>query len=151
MLNVKFMCLLFNKTILWTNTHMLKSATDFQLSMSCSKKLLCPLNIYLHVCDSLIQIMAIIPDHALWKRIRPEHHAGAVRSYQKPAEDDGYPRGPNSSPRKCPDCDTDSQYDSASPDSLTWYVSSGHSSHEEEPQTTTQPVSTFDMKGEFLF
>lgn len=93
--------------------------------------------------------MAIAPDHSLWKRSRPEYHAGAMRSYLKAPEDDGYPRGPSVSPRKCPDCDTDSLYDSASPQSVSWYVSSGSSSPGDNDflEKIKPPVSTFDMKG----
>lgn len=96
------------------------------------------------------QIMAIEPEHPVWQRTRPEHHAGAMRSYLKGPEDDGYPRGPSASPRKCPDCDTDSQYDSGSPASLSWYVSSGHSSpvsRDEEFFERSTTMASFDMKG----
>ncbi|XP_025105869.1 speedy protein 1-B-like isoform X1 [Pomacea canaliculata] len=103
------------------------------------------------------EIMAIEPDHPLWKRERPIHHAGASRSYMRDPEDDGYPRGPDLSPRYCHHCDSarDSQYDSASPASLSWYVSSGSSSPEEETSPRNKvlvsraPFSgcSFDMKG----
>lgn len=73
--------------------------------------------------------MAIQPDSILWKRERPVHHGGAVRNYMKDPEDDGFPRGPNASPRYCPNCDIpDSQYDSASPGSTSWFISSKDSS-----------------------
>lgn len=94
--------------------------------------------------------MAIEPEHPIWKRTRPEHHAGALRGYMKGPEDDGYPRGPNASPQLCPDCDTDSQYDSASPLSVSWYVSSGHPSPDKgggEFFHKPSVVSSFDMKG----
>ena len=95
--------------------------------------------------------MAIEPDHAVWKRARPDHHAGAVRNYLKDPDDDGYPRGPNMSPRKCADCDTGSGYDSASPESVSWYVSSGDSSPGAEETIFERPnQSTFDMKGSLI-
>ena len=95
--------------------------------------------------------MAIEPDNSLWQRTRPDHHGGAIRSYAKDPEDDGYPRGPSATPRACPECDKDSQYDSASPDSVSWYVSSGESSPHDIADVhdffeKAQP-STFDMKG----
>ena len=92
--------------------------------------------------------MAIESDHPVWKRTRPDHHGGAIRNYMKDSDDDGYPRGPNSSPRLCPDCDTGSGYDSASPESVSWYVSSGDSTPDEEESFFEKPdQSTFDMKG----
>jgi len=33
--------------------------------------------------------MAIEPDHAVWKRERKEHHAGAIRPWLKDKHDDG--------------------------------------------------------------
>lgn len=93
--------------------------------------------------------MAIESDHTVWKRNRPEFHGGALRNYMKSDEDDGYPRGPNSSPRKCPECDRDSQYDSASPLSLSWYVSSGGTSPDNDVffEKAVINQSSFDMKG----
>ncbi|CAG5134816.1 unnamed protein product [Candidula unifasciata] len=77
-------------------------------------------------CD---EIMAIQPDNILWKRERPLHHGGAIRNYMKDPEDDGFPRGPHANPRFCPECDaTDSQYDSASPASTSWFISSQETS-----------------------
>ncbi|BFZ07062.1 hypothetical protein BsWGS_10101 [Bradybaena similaris] len=79
-------------------------------------------------CD---EIMAIQPDNILWKRERPLHHGGATRNYMKDPEDDGIPRGPHASPRFCSKCDaSDSQYDSASPASTSWFISSRDSSPE---------------------
>lgn len=95
--------------------------------------------------------MAIDPDHPVWKRSRPDYHAGAIRCYLKDPEDDGYPRGPNASPRKCPNCDSDSLYDSASPLSVSWYVSSGHSSPSDmDVIKKSDVISSFDMKGMFF-
>lgn len=99
--------------------------------------------------------MAIEPDHPLWKRERPIHHAGAIRNYMKDPEEDGYPRGPDLSPRYCHQCDAhDSQYDSASPASVSWCISSGETSPEIDNvmsddlfRTTDGIHSTFDMKG----
>ncbi|KAH3854710.1 hypothetical protein DPMN_097259, partial [Dreissena polymorpha] len=95
------------------------------------------------------QIMAIEPDHLMWSRGRPEHHAGAQRSYLKHEDEDGFPHGPSSSPRPCLECDTDSQYDSASPHSVSWYVSSGQSTPDNGEEFIEKPgktQSTFDMK-----
>jgi len=97
--------------------------------------------------------MAIEPENPVWTRVRPEHHAGAQRSYLKDDDDEGFPRGPNSSPRRCLDCDNDSVYDSASPLSVSWYVSSGQSSPENDglemlvKRESTLQSSAFDMKG----
>ncbi|XP_063426681.1 speedy protein 1-B-like [Mytilus trossulus] len=74
------------------------------------------------------EIMAIDISHPVWKRSRALHHAGAIRSYMKDPDDDGYPRGPHASPKRCEECDHDSQYDSASPASASWYISSGDNS-----------------------
>ncbi|WAR18782.1 SPD1B-like protein, partial [Mya arenaria] len=97
-------------------------------------------------CD---QIMAIEPEHPVWTRLRPDHHAGAQRGYLKGDDDDGYPRGPGASPRACQDCDTDSVYDSASPLSVSWYISSGQTSPNNEDLEFFEklPSSTFDMIG----
>ncbi|XP_069117105.1 speedy protein A-like isoform X1 [Argopecten irradians] len=87
------------------------------------------------------EIMEIDKDSMLWRRNRPLHHAGAVRSYNKDPEDDGYPRGPDASPRPCPDCNNDSQYHStASPTSCIL------SSAERSPLIFDGQKSTFDMK-----
>ncbi|KAL8589850.1 hypothetical protein ACOMHN_020853 [Nucella lapillus] len=104
------------------------------------------------------EIMAIEPDHPLWKRERPQHHAGAIRSYMKDPDDDGYPRGPDASPRYCHLCDgQDSQYDSASPSSVTWFINSTASTPEnltEEAAAWMRAVDggrgvagTFDLRG----
>lgn len=94
--------------------------------------------------------MAIEPDNPVWKRDRPEHHAGAVRAYTKDPDDDGYPRGPYGTPRYCADCDQDSQYDSASPASASWYISSDSDSPNGKYETFFEPGdSSFDMKGGF--
>lgn len=86
--------------------------------------------------------MDIYPDHACWKRNRPAHHSGAIRSYVREAEgDDGYPRGPNASPRPCALCEPcDSQYDSASPDREEWILSN------DDIFDNSQEESSFDMK-----
>ena len=95
--------------------------------------------------------MAIESDHPVWKRTRQDHHGGALRNYLKPEDDDGYPRGPNASPRICRDCDAGSGYDSASPESVSWYVSSGDSSEDLEDNFFEKPdQSTFDMKGTII-
>lgn len=88
------------------------------------------------------EIMDIYPDHACWKRNRPAHHSGAIRSYVREAEgDDGYPRGPNASPRPCALCEPcDSQYDSASPDREEWILSN------DDIFDNSQEESSFDMK-----
>ncbi|KAK3596485.1 hypothetical protein CHS0354_007392 [Potamilus streckersoni] len=97
------------------------------------------------------EIMAIEPGNPAWKRYRSEFHAGALRGYMKDPEDDGYPRGPNATPRKCPICDHDSQYDSASPESDSWYISSADESSQQGGEITltdkTPEQSSFDMKG----
>lgn len=106
------------------------------------------------------EIMAIEPDHALWKRERPAHHAGALRAYLRDPEDDGYPRGPDASPRPCQLCDArDSQYDSASPSpaSLSWCVSSPDSTPDRDAEAAAfglgdgasgaTATARFDMKG----
>lgn len=94
--------------------------------------------------DTVLQIMEIEPGASVWKRNRPLHHGGAVRSYTKESDDDGYPRGPDASPRICPDCNNDSQYKSASPASC--YLSSD----ERSPIfLESQKSSTFDMKRKF--
>ncbi|XP_021361770.1 speedy protein 1-A-like isoform X2 [Mizuhopecten yessoensis] len=53
------------------------------------------------------EIMDIERGSPLWRRNRPLHHAGAVRSCNKDPDDDGYPRGPEASPRFCQDCNND--------------------------------------------
>ncbi|XP_067681980.1 speedy protein A-like [Haliotis asinina] len=90
------------------------------------------------------EIMAIETSHIVWSRQRLAHHGGAMRSYMLDSEDN-YPRGPDATPRLCHLCDaTDSQYDSASPSSYSWYISSTDSS----PETNCSSVhSRFDMKG----
>ena len=93
--------------------------------------------------------MGIEPDHYIWKRNRPEHHAGAIRAYMHDPDDDGYPRGPYATPRTCFECDiADSQYDSASPASVSWYVSSDETSPSDSKHTSVgSSFSRFDMKG----
>ncbi|KAK7104430.1 hypothetical protein V1264_019150 [Littorina saxatilis] len=102
------------------------------------------------------EIMAIEPDHSLWKRGRPQHHAGAIRTYMKDPGDDGYPRGPDLSPRFCQLCEgDDSQYDSASPSSVSWCVASADSTPDRERdddwtssvEERHPAASSFDMKG----
>ncbi|XP_062620712.1 speedy protein 1-B-like [Saccostrea cucullata] len=88
------------------------------------------------------EIMDIYPDHLCWKRSRPLHHSGAIRSYVRDSEeDDGYPRGPHASPRRCRACEPfDSQYDSASPDREEWIFSG------DDIFDNSQEDSRFDMK-----
>lgn len=75
--------------------------------------------------------MAIEADNKLWKRDRQIHHGGAVRNYMKDPCDDGFPRGPNASPLYCAECDApDSQCNSESPTSTSWFISSRDSSPE---------------------
>lgn len=53
------------------------------------------------------EIMSLMPDHWIWMRERPEHHAGAVRVYRGVEPDEAnlpYPRGPDKSPRACEPC-----------------------------------------------
>ena len=70
-------------------------------------------------------MMNIEPDHWAWQRNRPDHHGGATRAYMQDLEDDALPRGPNASPKSCQLCGPAAvEYDSASPDSTTWYLSS---------------------------
>ncbi|GFS07004.1 speedy protein A [Elysia marginata] len=74
------------------------------------------------------EIMGIEPDHLIWKRERPLHHGGAIRSYIRDETDD-FPRGPLETPHKCTECGSnDSQYDSASSADTFWYISSQESS-----------------------
>lgn len=90
--------------------------------------------------------MAIDSSHPVWKRTRPIHHAGALRSYMRDPDDDGYPRGPHASPRHCEECNHDSQYDSASPASVSWFISSGENSPTSENDIFDEPrKSRFDM------
>nr|KAG5712895.1 hypothetical protein BaRGS_007492 [Batillaria attramentaria] len=100
------------------------------------------------------EIIAIEPDHTLWKRERPAHHAGALRAYMRDPEDDGFPRGPDLSPRYCQQCDArDSQYDSASPASVSWCVSSADSTPDRDGEgapgaaANAATLARFDMKG----
>ncbi|XP_070578844.1 speedy protein A-like [Ptychodera flava] len=51
------------------------------------------------------EVMSICPDHACWSRERKEYHAGAIRSYLRPDDFDGYPRGPGATPPRCNLCD----------------------------------------------
>lgn len=94
--------------------------------------------------------MAIEPNNTLWKRERQTHHGGAIRHYMKDPEDDGFPRGPNASPNYCAECDaSDSQYNSASPASTSWYISSRDSSPVNGgTQKTTESGSHFHMSGQ---
>lgn len=103
------------------------------------------------------QIMSIQSDHWVWKRDRPDYHAGAVRSYTREKDDDGHPRGPDVTPRLCVQCRASLEYDSVSPGSTSWYLSS---SAESSPDITHYDChsrshclrlvpnsSRFDMKG----
>ena len=102
--------------------------------------------------------MSIDLDHWLWKRVRPEHHSGAFRQHvrDQDSDDDVYPRGPNASPRKCQQCASLMEYDSASPGDASWYLSS---SSESSPEliglkmckiTRIVASSRFDMNGKAL-
>ncbi|XP_060551228.1 speedy protein 1-B-like isoform X2 [Ruditapes philippinarum] len=95
------------------------------------------------------QIMAIDPDHPIWKRSRPDYHAGAMRNYLKGTEDDGYPKGPKAVPRKCPNCDNESSCYSDSTSSESWYSLTGYSSHcfKNDLLKKSTVMSSFDMKG----
>lgn len=97
---------------------------------------------------SFLQVMAIDPENPAWSRVRPEHHGGAMRSHLKDSEDEPYPRGPDASPVYCLDCDADSQYDSASPASTDWYISSDSSPRYE---ICEHKESSFDMKGNTIY
>ena len=98
--------------------------------------------------------MAIDPSHWVWQRERPEHHAGALRQYMRGPDEDAYPRGPDGSPRYCDKCEEMVQYDSASPDADTWYLSSCSDSSPEAvmPCKALRVVapSNFDMQGLYI-
>ena len=100
--------------------------------------------------------MAIEPGHYIWTRERPEHHAGAFRNYMRDPDDDGYPRGPDLTPRHCDMCHKDTEYDSASPDGASWYLSSCSDSspdvkqNSKTVQVVSNPSSRFDMEGKKL-
>ena len=107
--------------------------------------------------------MTIESDHWAWKRDRLEHHAGALRAYLKDDDEDGLPRGPDATPRLCPQCAVFVEYDSASPTSTSWYLSSSSESSPDGafiggagrvrsmrcvPGSTTSPAR-FDMEGKW--
>ena len=96
--------------------------------------------------------MGIDPGNAAWNRVRPVHHSGALRSYLKDSDEEGYPRGPYASPRVCLEChgDNDSQYNSASPSSsnTSCYLSTDEGSPEQQGHPTSV---TFDMKRNIIF
>ena len=96
--------------------------------------------------------MAIDAGHWCWQRQRPDHHTGAIRAYMRDPDDDGYPRGPNSTPWLCKQCSHNSEYDSASPGSISWYLSSESESSPDDGYITNfcfaHPVnSRFNMDG----
>ncbi|CAH1791821.1 unnamed protein product [Owenia fusiformis] len=100
------------------------------------------------------EVMAIQRDHYIWRRERPEHHAGALRNHLR--DDDWYPRGPNKSPRKCHMCKSppqeDTETDTTDDSSESWYLSSCSDSSPEfsHPRVKTVHVvsnSRFDMQG----
>ena len=99
--------------------------------------------------------MTLRPDHWIWGRERPMHHSGAVRMYTRDPDDDGYPRGPNGSPRVCEDCLSMQEYDSASPSGTSWYLSSSNESSPEFGVNVSGMKSTriinsrFDFKRKF--
>ncbi|XP_067943077.1 speedy protein A-like [Watersipora subatra] len=75
------------------------------------------------------EIMAIEPDHHVWKRERQAHHAGAIRDWIREEQEDKQLIGPDGSPRSCDLCGypskrtgnadtaaTISEHDSLSPD-----------------------------------
>ena len=72
--------------------------------------------------------MTIESDHWAWRRERPEYHGGAVRTYMKDEEEDALPRGPDATPRICSHCAIFVEYDSVSPSSTSWYLSSSSES-----------------------
>ncbi len=97
--------------------------------------------------------MAIDSRHWAWQRERPQYHGGAVRSYAKDPDDDGFPRGPDATPRMCVTCKESLEYDSLSPGSTSWYLSSSAESspdlNHNFPVKSLRLVnnSRFDMKG----
>lgn len=107
--------------------------------------------------------MSIRPDHWIWKRTRKEHHSGAHRSYKQGLEsdsDDGFPRGPGVTPKTCNVCDEHSiGYESASPDKISWFLSSSSESSPEDILDScnrsmrcnfmTSSHTRFDMKGNY--
>ncbi|XP_002737181.1 speedy protein A-like [Saccoglossus kowalevskii] len=50
------------------------------------------------------EVISICPENDIWQRIRKNHHGGAIRSYNRSDDYDGYPRGPGVSPPKCSEC-----------------------------------------------
>lgn len=66
------------------------------------------LKLYLFISWSVspifvLQVMAIVPSHFVWKRVRSEHHSGAQRQYGD-QEHTAFPRGPSASPLSCALC-----------------------------------------------
>lgn len=51
------------------------------------------------------EIMAICPEHPVWKRTRLEHHGYTIRAYVK-NKNSGIPKGPNCPPSECKQCFT---------------------------------------------
>ena len=99
--------------------------------------------------------MAIDAGHWCWQRERLEHHTGAMRAYMRDPDDDGYPRGPDLTPWLCKQCNEYTEYDSASPGSISWYLSSGSESSQDDSYmmnfSFVPPVnSRFNMEGMFL-
>ncbi|KAI0211734.1 Speedy protein 1-B [Lamellibrachia satsuma] len=100
-------------------------------------------------CD---EVMAIDAGHWCWQRERLEHHTGAMRAYMRDPDDDGYPRGPDLTPWLCKQCSEYTEYDSASPGSISWYLSSGSESSQDDSYmmnfSFVPPVnSRFNMEG----
>ncbi len=102
--------------------------------------------------------MSLRPNHLVWQRERPLHHAGAIRTYLRDVEDDAYPCGPDGTPKHCATCAAAQDlegYDSASPSGASWYISSSTESSPEFENVTaiksTRIVgSRFDLHGMFL-
>jgi len=80
--------------------------------------------------------MSMEPSHWAWQRQRPPHHVGAIRSYDRDADNFDI-RGPHQSPRApCDQCaaaifDRTTVGGSQNTD-ISWYLSSSSSSSEEE-------------------
>jgi len=57
-------------------------------------------------CRLCNEVMAIAPNHHLWERHRPVHHAGAIRAYQRLTDLNEYEELPLDSPPVCRLCMT---------------------------------------------
>lgn len=63
------------------------------------------LYLFLSLClpISVFQVMAIVPSHFAWQRVRSEHHSGAQRQYGD-RDHTRVPCGPSASPVSCALC-----------------------------------------------